>query len=78
MESVKISTKGQVTIPRVVREQLKLAAGDKVTFIVKEDGTVAVEPLINLRSLVGFIKTRIKDVSIEDINSAISEEGSKT
>lgn len=35
MENAKVMAKGQVTIPKEVREVLRLKNGDKVTFIVE-------------------------------------------
>ena len=40
----KITTKGQVTIPKAMREYLNLEAGDKVEFVYLEDGGVRIEP----------------------------------
>lgn len=40
MKSSKITTKYQATIPKDIRKQLKLQAGDSVTFEVLDDGLV--------------------------------------
>jgi antitoxin PrlF len=37
-----ITSKGQVTIPREVRRHLGLQDGDKLSFVLKDDGSVAV------------------------------------
>jgi AbrB family looped-hinge helix DNA binding protein len=37
---MRITDKGQVTIPIAVREQLGLAPGDEVDFVVDQDGEV--------------------------------------
>lgn len=41
MELARISSKGQITIPKEVRNKLNLKEGDKVLFIV-EDGKVVI------------------------------------
>ncbi|GAX92046.1 AbrB/MazE/SpoVT family DNA-binding domain-containing protein [Effusibacillus lacus] len=41
MEVSRISSKGQVTIPKSIRERLKLDAGDKVAFI-EENGKIII------------------------------------
>ena len=33
-----VTSKGQITIPKAVRERLQLEPGDKVYFNVREDG----------------------------------------
>lgn len=39
-----MSSKGQVTIPREVRERLGLRAGDKLAWSLLSNGTVVVRP----------------------------------
>jgi len=43
-EPTKMSIKGQVTIPRDVRERLGLQAGDKIAWSLLSNGTVVVRP----------------------------------
>ncbi len=40
-----ITSKGQVTIPKPVRDALDLSAGDRVEFLVEPDGTIKVMPV---------------------------------
>ena len=40
-----VTSKGQVTIPKNVRERLHLRTGDKLDFRVEEDGTIRVFPI---------------------------------
>ena len=40
-----ITSKGQVTIPKKVREQLQLRTGDKLDFKVEGDGSLRVHPV---------------------------------
>ena len=40
-----ITSKRQVTVPKPVRDQLKLSPGDKLEFLVDDDGTVRVIPV---------------------------------
>ncbi len=40
-----ITSKGQVTIPKPVRDALHLSAGDRVEFLVEPDGTIKVIPV---------------------------------
>ena len=46
MPEATLTSKGQVTIPKAVRDHLKLEAGARVDFIITADGTVLLpEPL---------------------------------
>ena len=40
-----VTSKGQVTIPKQVREHLDVKSGDKLEFRVGDDGTVSLVPI---------------------------------
>ncbi|HMO48472.1 MAG TPA: AbrB/MazE/SpoVT family DNA-binding domain-containing protein [Rubrivivax sp.] len=42
---VTLTSKGQLTLPKAIREQMKLDAGSKLDFRVQADGTLAARPL---------------------------------
>lgn len=42
MSQATLTTKGQVTIPKAVRDQLDLKAGDRVDFIVNDAGEAVI------------------------------------
>lgn len=42
MESSRVSSKGQITIPKYVRDSLGIDAGDRVVF-VNEDGRMVIK-----------------------------------
>ena len=46
MEIAKLSSKGQITLPKEIREKLCLKEGDKVMFIEK-DGKIIVEKSVD-------------------------------
>ena len=55
-EPTTMSIKGQVTIPRDVRERLGLRAGDKIAWSLLSNGTVVVRPKTRrLADLVGML-----------------------
>ena len=55
-ELTTVSSKGQVTIPRYVRERLGLQAGDKIAWSLLSNGTVIVRPKTRrLVDLVGML-----------------------
>jgi len=52
-----LTSKGQVTLPKEIRDALKLDAGTKLDFSLQSDGSVNVRPLKNsVASLFGILK----------------------
>lgn len=43
-DTTTLTSKGQVTVPRAIRERLGLKSGDKITFSLLSDGTLVVRP----------------------------------
>lgn len=73
MVSATITSKGQVTIPKEIRDYLKLETGTKVDFVITESGEVKVIPLVvNAQTLSGILKrTDKKIVTLEEMDKAI-------
>ena len=70
-----VTSKGLITIPKPIRDQLGLRAGDRVDFWVTEEGSVVMRPLtVDLRSLEGMLKSDRGPVSVEEMNEAIRKE----
>lgn len=69
-----ITSKGQTTIPKEVRDCLGLKAGSGVKYFIDLDGRVtmlAVRPITDLR---GIVKSpRKKPVSLKEMDDAIGE-----
>ena len=75
MPESKLSTKGQVVIPKSVRVHLKLKEGDVVDFVVLDSGEVLLKPRNrDVRTLGGILKSKVpgKKVSVEQMNEAIA------
>ncbi len=67
-----ITSKGQATIPKVVRDRLKLRPGDRVEFIVEEDGRVVLVPATRrLADLYGVLPRPAHPVSLDEMEAAI-------
>lgn len=64
METVTISPKFQVVIPKGIRERLKLKAGQKVQAILYQD-RIELVPLRPIRKMKGFLKGIDTDVPRE-------------
>ena len=77
MASATLTSKGQVTIPVDVRNQLGLVAGDRIEFILNDKtGRYEVVPATrSVTALKGIIRKPVKPVSIEDMNAAIAAQG---
>ena len=43
-DNATITSKGQVTIPKRIRDEFGLTAGTEIEFIIEEDGTIRVQP----------------------------------
>ena len=73
MPSATLTSKGQITLPKPIRDRLRLAAGDRVDFIVKDDGTVVLRPVtVDVRELKGLLhREGLKPLSVEEMNAVI-------
>lgn len=72
MESA-ITTKGQATIPKVVRDHLRLKPGDRVKFFIHPNGSVVLLPKLPASALKGMLKTpRRRPVTIEEMHVAVA------
>ena len=75
MESA-ITVKGQATIPKAIREHLRLKPGDRIKFFVHPDGTVVLLPKLPASALRGIVKSRRKrPVAIAEMAEAVASEG---
>jgi AbrB family looped-hinge helix DNA binding protein len=71
-ERATITTKGQVTIPKAIREQLALEVGTKLHFWVDPTGRIVVTPLtVKLEDLIGILPKPEVPVTVEEMNEAI-------
>lgn len=78
MATATISSKGQVTIPKAIRDKYHLESGDKIEFLEDTQGVVTIWPVTqSITKLKGMIAKQEKPVSIEEMNRAILEEGGR-
>jgi AbrB family looped-hinge helix DNA binding protein len=77
MEST-ITLKGQATIPKVIREHLRLKCGDRVKFFIHPDGTVVLLPKLPASALRHIVKLRHREpVTVAEMTEAIAAEGAR-
>ena len=70
----KVSSKGQITIPKSIREVLKVGTSDRIVFSPYEDGRVLIiKEKHSPRSLFGMFKhrKRLKPVSQKEMDAVI-------
>jgi antitoxin PrlF len=73
MPTSTVTSKGQVTIPKEVRDALRVGSGDRVSFVLREDGVVEMRPeTVDLRDLYAVLKRPGKPVTVEEMNEAIA------
>jgi len=76
MTAATVTSKGQITIPREVRQKLGVDAGDRVEFIEVAAGEFALKAATeDIRSLKGMIRRPRRPVSIDAMNAAIKRRG---
>ena len=67
-----LTSKGQITLPKAVREALAVHPGDTLSFLIHDDGTVTVEAdTLDLLELRGAVKPARRGVTVEDMDEAI-------
>ncbi len=73
MPTATLTSKGQLTLPKPIRDRLRLAAGDRVDFVVADDGTVLLRPVtVDVRDLKGLLRRKgRKPLSVEAMNAVI-------
>ncbi len=74
MASAKLTSKGQITLPKIVRDKLGVGSGDKVEFIESDEPGVfrLVAATQDVRELKGVIPRPAQAVSVEAMNKAIA------
>jgi antitoxin PrlF len=72
MSTATITSKGQTTIPKDVRDRLNLKPGDRLDFVFDEDGSLRVVPLnVSLDNLKSILPLPQRKLSAEELDEAI-------
>ncbi|MGB6976610.1 MAG: type II toxin-antitoxin system PrlF family antitoxin [Gammaproteobacteria bacterium] len=76
MAKATLTSKGQTTIPQEIRVYLGLHTGDKVEFLIEDDGRVILAPLTtDIKELKGMLPKPEKPITIEQMKRAIAKRG---
>jgi antitoxin PrlF len=71
-----LTSKGQITIPSAMREQLRLKTGDRIEFRIEPDGTINMVPLARrVTDVIGMLSkhARKTPVTLEEMNRLLDE-----
>jgi antitoxin PrlF len=73
MPTATVTSKGQITIPKEVRDALGIESGDRVEFVAEEEGVYKVVAATkDVRHLKGLVPKPAKPVSVEEMNRAVA------
>jgi antitoxin PrlF len=75
MQKTTLTSKGQVTIPKIVREFIGLHTGDKIEFVITEKNEVLLRPITKkVDDVFGVLyKPDRNAVTVEDMDTAIKQ-----
>jgi antitoxin PrlF len=70
-----VTNKGQVTVPKAIREQLNIGPGTQLDFRLNDDGSISVRPLKHsVLAIVGLLKrSESAPVTVEQMNRAVAD-----
>ncbi|MBI1736074.1 MAG: type II toxin-antitoxin system PrlF family antitoxin [Candidatus Rokubacteria bacterium] len=73
MPATTLTSKGQVTIPKLVRDFLRIKPGDRLDFVIEDDGRVVVRPGTGrAEELKGLLyRPGRRPVSVAEMDAAI-------
>lgn len=78
MATATLTSKGQVTIPKTVRDALQLRKGDKVDFTITENGEALITPMtktVKVDDIFGRLyKPDRKPVSVHQMDSEVKRQ----
>jgi antitoxin PrlF len=71
MATATLTSKGQTTIPKNVRDHLRLQAGDRIEFVLADNAVILRPATRKVTDLKGFLPKPAKPVSLDDMDAAI-------
>lgn len=68
-----ITSKGQVTLPKPIRDKLHLKPGDKIEFVLDDDDGLRVTPVTaSITQLKGMVPAPASPLSLEEMDAAVA------
>jgi len=69
-----LTSKGQVTVPKAIRERLELTAGDRLEFVLHDDGTVQMIPITSsVKKLKDIVPKGCMVATLQEMEEAIAK-----
>ncbi len=65
-----VTSEGRTTLPKAVREALGIAPGDRLRYVVLDDGRASIFPVRPVSRLFGKLKHSGRPVTLEDMERA--------
>jgi AbrB family looped-hinge helix DNA binding protein len=79
MTTATLTSKGQITIPKEVRDALGVGTGDRIEFVAEEEGVYRVVAATrDIRHLKGLVDKPSKPVTLDAMRRAIGRRASGT
>ena len=73
-----LTSKGQITIPKFIREQLNLSEGDQLEFILYPDGSLSLIPKTHdISELQGLLSKPKAVLTLEQMDEVIAQVGDR-
>lgn len=74
-----LTSKGQITIPKAVRDTLHLHTGDRLEFMIEKDGSIRIIPAVSsVTELKGLVPPPHRTLSLEEMDEAIAKGATDT
>lgn len=79
MPAAKLTSKGQMVVPKSIRERMGLHPGDRLDFVVQDDGAVLIRPATeNVVRLKGILRRPgRRPVTVEEMKRIIRRRGGR-
>ncbi len=79
MPTSTLTSKGQITLPKAIRDRLGVETGDEIDFVANERGDIVVRAVaVEIGELRGMLKRkRTRAVTVEGMNAAIGRRHSR-
>lgn len=69
-----VTSKGQTTLPKPVREALGVVPGDRVRYVILDNNEVRIVPIRPLSRLFGALKHDGPAVTLKEMDRAVEDE----
>ena len=74
MTDAKMTSKGQITVPKAVRERLNVGPGDYLIFREEAGGVIVIEAATSdVMALAGSVSSKVRGVTVEAMQEAVRQ-----